>query len=61
MQEIVIKHFPTQGVCQSFEGTLTLDVIKPLELLFLDPMSPEGEEKVELDMKVYKDGQEYKS
>jgi|TARA_B110000285_G_C14977187_1_gene539541 hypothetical protein len=46
---------------QSFEGTLTLDVIKPLELLFLDPMSPDGEEKVELDMKVYKGGEEYKS
>ena len=55
----MIKHFPAHGVGHSFEGTLTLNVLKPLELLFLDPISPEGEEKVELDMKVYKDGQEY--
>ena len=57
----MIKHFPAQGLNQSFEGTLTLSVVKPLELLFLDPSSPDGEERVELDMKVYKDGQEYQS
>tara|TARA_B110000285_G_scaffold226592_1_gene286601 strand:+ start:194 stop:442 length:249 start_codon:yes stop_codon:yes gene_type:complete len=33
-------------------GSLKLQVQKSLELLFLDPFSPDGEEKIELDMSV---------
>lgn len=54
LQEIKIKYFPTQGISDGVKGTLTLNIEEPLKLLFLDPMDSEGEESVELDMKVYK-------
>jgi hypothetical protein len=34
-------------------GSLKLQVQKSLELLFLDPFSPDGEERIELEMSVY--------
>jgi hypothetical protein len=37
-----------EDIAQS-QGNLMLEVIKPLELLFLDPNMPDGKERVLLD------------
>lgn len=50
--EIAIKHFPIIKQKSIINGTLTLNVIDPFKMLFLDPTSLDGYEKVELDMKV---------
>ena len=50
--DITIKHFPLKLENSSIKGTLTLDILEPFMLVFLDPTSPEGQESIELDMKV---------
>lgn len=38
-----------------------MKIVKPLELLFLDPFSESGDEKVELDVRVFKNDTEIKN
>ena len=50
--QIAIKHFPIKKEDSNINGTLILIVKEPFKLLFLDPKSYEGQEEIELDMKV---------
>ena len=50
---ISIKHFPLQLDSPEVKGTLDLQILEPFVLELLDPFSPDGFEKIELDVKVY--------
>jgi hypothetical protein len=64
--EYTITHIPkaqseTATRSEFSDGTLHLEVLKPLELLFLDPFSSDGEETIELDMRVTLNGSDIKN
>lgn len=44
---------------KSFSGTLVLEVVRPLDLLFYDPTLPDGQEIVTLDMRMTCNGMTY--
>ena len=43
---ITIKHFPPKLDSSEIKGTLTLEILEPFVLEFLDPSSPDGFEKI---------------
>lgn len=65
--DFTIKHTPKTSTSsppssdERHDGSLHLEVLKPLVLTFLDPFSSDGEETIELDMRVTANATEIKS
>ena len=51
-QQITVEHFDDLVGVKDQSWNINLSILKPLTMKFLDPMSAEGEEVVELDTQV---------